>query len=156
MIIKLIISYCYSHLCFISCSFFCLIFNNVLCFLLSPYPTGTLSEHSSSFIWYSKLFLCCCWCTFLYCFFWLWLELLIFKYFVNSFICCFTHLLIVFLFNCLVLFQGHIYILGRIIWWENRFAVWLYLSLLRLGWSLGWSLHRFLLFLDFANLICTK
>lgn len=156
----------HSNLCFIPCLFFCLIFNNILRFFLSPYPSCSLSQQHCSFIRYSKLFLYCCWCTFLYCFFWLLLEFLIFKYLINSFVSCFTHFLIVFLFYYLILFKSEIDLLCRRRG-KDWFAVGLLLRVgllellgwdlsLWLGWRLGWRLDRFLLFLYFIDLICPK
>ena len=95
-----------SHLSFISCLFLCLVFYNILSLLLTPYPCSTFTKQSSCLFACVKLFLETSCCTFFNCLFRLLLELLIFKDLVDTFVCSFTHLIIIFLVYCLILLLG--------------------------------------------------
>lgn len=75
--------------------FFRLIFGCILNLLVAPDPSRAFSKRVGCVFADTKLFLESITCTFLYCFFRLLLESLIFEHLVNSFIRCFSHFIVV-------------------------------------------------------------
>ena len=125
-------------MCFISCLLLCFLFSNILNLLVTPQKSCTLAKHLACLFTYSELFLYCDRSAFLDCFFRLLLEFFILKQFINTFVSCLTHLLVVLLSQiCLMLVP-----LLTKNWLSGRCL----LLLSRLLNSLLWWIRLFLLF----------